>query len=167
MGRDKALLPWRNGTLLSHMMGLFGDVVDVVRVVGREELPDEVMGRGPLGGILTALDVTDADINLIVAVDLPFLTQSFLEFLRDATMVNDGLGVACNIDAQIPLCLGLKRDAAPIARKRIEAGNLSVHGFVTNANLRLISEEELNESGFDTSLFRNLNTEEEYLRLRP
>src|SRR5437667_12448710 len=81
-GRAKALLTWHVRPLLEHMVGLLETAADEVQVVGRDRLPDRIPGRGPLSGIATALEMTSTDANLILAVDLPFLTKDFLLYLR-------------------------------------------------------------------------------------
>src|SRR5262245_61947659 len=82
MGRDKALLDWHGRTLLDHMSDLVARVTDDVRVVGRDPLPDRLQGLGPLSGIATALEASATNANLMVAVDLPFLTEKFLKYLK-------------------------------------------------------------------------------------
>src|SRR5713226_697505 len=80
MGQDKALLDWHGQTLLNHMVDLLRNVADPVHVAGRDELPDQLPGLGPLSGIATALEASSTDANLIVAVDLPHLTRNFLKY---------------------------------------------------------------------------------------
>src|SRR5262249_53875836 len=82
MGQDKALLTWGSHTLLEHMVELLQTVASPVQVVGRDPLPDRLPGLGPLSGIATGLEVSFTDANIFVAVDLPFLTKDFLNFLR-------------------------------------------------------------------------------------
>jgi molybdopterin-guanine dinucleotide biosynthesis protein A len=80
MGQDKAMLHFRNHSLLDHMVQLLSTVANPVRVVGRGILPDQIPDCGPLGGILTALDASESAMNLIVAVDLPLLSPEFLQW---------------------------------------------------------------------------------------
>src|SRR5215207_2671871 len=82
MGTDKATLKWGETSLLDHMLQLLSTVADRVSVVGRGNFPDAIAGKGPLGGILTALQTTDSDFNLFLAVDLPLLTPDFLKMFH-------------------------------------------------------------------------------------
>jgi len=92
MGRDKALLPFRGGPLVEAVAR------EVARAAGRAVLvgspsrhgglgfrvgPGVFPGEGPLGGILTALQNTTADWNLIVACDMPEVSAAFLGELLD------------------------------------------------------------------------------------
>jgi molybdopterin-guanine dinucleotide biosynthesis protein A len=162
MGRDKALLDWRGITLLDHMKKLLAGAADEVHVIGREDLPDRLPEHGPMGGILTALEISHTDTNLVVGVDLPLLTSSFLKYMRFRLQDSNHLGLACNIRSQFPLCLGLRRAALSIARRRVETGELSVHGFLEECRVEIISEAELGRCGFDSALFQNVNTASDF-----
>src|SRR6266566_1160042 len=85
MGRDKARLPYRGGTLaewVARQVELAAQSATLVgNPVGNPELggiPDLYPGEGPLGGILTALHHSAAEWNLIVACDMPEITPGFL-----------------------------------------------------------------------------------------
>src|SRR5688572_11349828 len=106
MGRDKALLDWHGRTLLEHMVQLLSVAADQVQVVGRDPLPDRLPDCGPLSGIATALEASDTDANLVVAVDLPLLTVDFLKHLKSRVESSNHPIVACKVGAYHPLCLG-------------------------------------------------------------
>jgi molybdopterin-guanine dinucleotide biosynthesis protein A len=162
MGRDKALLDWHGRTLLDHMNDLVSIVADEVHVVGRGPLPDRLQGLGPLSGIATALEASATNANLVVAVDLPFLTEKFLKYLKlEAECSTDPL-TACKIGSDFPLCLVIQRGLLAEIHRRLASRDLSVHTLIENTPSHLISETELLNAGFDASLFRNINTEQEY-----
>ncbi|MGZ4838638.1 MAG: molybdenum cofactor guanylyltransferase [Terriglobales bacterium] len=99
MGRDKALLRLDGQTLVERALGLAGGVSDHVSIVGpREKLhgiaelrsrgimelnivEDIFPGQGPLAGIHAALRSSEAELNLMIAVDTPFLDARFLRYL--------------------------------------------------------------------------------------
>ena len=164
MGRDKALLDWHGTPLLSHMVALLEQATDDVKVVGRDHLPDRLPGCGPLSGIETALTITSTENNLIVAVDLPLLTKDFLRFFRRTSERSTRPVLACKIGSQFPLCLGIKRAVLEQVRERLARRDLSIHGFIESADPEILSEAQLRESGFEPSIFKNLNTPEDYER---
>src|ERR1035437_1135009 len=89
MGRDKARLPFRGCDLVSAVAAAVASAAGNVTLVGHPELPsipDRYPDGGPLGGILTALDHTAADWNLIVACDMPEVTADFLKGLLARAM---------------------------------------------------------------------------------
>jgi len=162
MGRDKALLDWHGRTLLAHMVGLLETAADEVQVVGRDRLPDRVPGRGPLSGIATALEMTSTDANLILAVDLPFLTKDFLLYLRSRIERSSRRVIACKIGSQFPLCVGVRKTLLPEIAHRLAGEDWRVHAWIAGSDAEIISESQLLSAGFEASIFRNLNTPEDY-----
>jgi len=139
-------------------MELLRSAADSVHVVGRDPLPDKLPDLGPLSGIATALEFSSTDANLIIAVDIPHLTKDFLKYLRNR-LENSSLPlVACKIESAFPLCLGVWRPMLPEIQRRLAARQLSVRGIIEATSTEVISETELQEAGFDWSIFRNINT---------
>ena len=169
MGRDKALLEWHGRTLLEHMVALISGATDRVQVIGRHPLPDQAPGHGPLSGIATALKISETDANLVAAVDLPLLTEDFLKHLRSRLELSNSRLVVGKIGSQFPLCLGIRRALLPELVARLESGDWSVRRFIQDCGAEVILEAELLERGFNTSMFRNINSEEDYrtARCRP
>jgi molybdopterin-guanine dinucleotide biosynthesis protein A len=165
MRSDKALLDWHGRTLLDHMVDLLRHAANDVQVVGRDHLPDHLPGLGPLSGIATALSVTSTDNNLIMALDLPLLTKNFLTYLRRAAEHSKSPILACKIGSHFPLCLGIRRELLQEVQRRLSSGELSVHGLIEHSNAKIISESQLRAEGFESSMFRNLNTPEDYVDL--
>jgi molybdopterin-guanine dinucleotide biosynthesis protein A len=156
MGRDKALLDWRGQTLLEHMMGLLSVVASPVQVVGRDQLPDRLPGLGPLSGIATALETSQTDANICVAVDLPFLTHDFLKYLRSRIETSNHAILACKIGSHFPLCIGVQKSVLPEVQTRLSGNDLSVRSLI----------EATDSETFDwpdVSIFRNINTPGDYL----
>lgn len=102
MGRDKALLPFNGSTLAQSVAEAVRAAAGTVILVGKPAcdgllsyVPDLYPGEGPLGGILSALEHSRADWNLIAACDMPRLSTGFLEQLLDAAE-------SCGGDALVP-----------------------------------------------------------------
>ena len=166
MRQDKALLDWHGRSLLLHMVDLLRTATGEVQVVGRDRLPDRLPVRGPLSGIATALTVSSTDANLVLAVDLPLLTTDFLTYLRSRIENSLRPLMACKIGSHFPLCLGIQRTMLPEIERRLASGDLSVHGLIEGSDAEIISESQLREAGFECSMFRNLNTPEDYAKIR-
>src|SRR5262245_29800782 len=125
LGRDKALLPWpvaQGLTLLDHMTGLLQTVCQPVRVVGRNPLPDATPGIGPIGGLQTALHNSQTLNNIVVAVDLPFLTSEFLKYFKERCQQSNRQLTACKIGSSFPLCLGIRSEFARVVDQYVDAG---------------------------------------------
>ncbi len=89
-GRDKALLPWHGQPLALHVAEAVRAAAGSVTLVGDPEkygalgppvIRDTVAEFGPLGGLLAVLEATQARWNLVVACDMPHLSEGFLRFL--------------------------------------------------------------------------------------
>jgi molybdopterin-guanine dinucleotide biosynthesis protein A len=165
MGRDKAIMEFQGHTLLEHMVRLVSTAASPVRIVGRENLPDKVPGCGPLGGIQTALDVTESEWNLFVAVDLPLLTSEFLKWFCRRLVATPKRLLACRIGNDFPLCLGLNRNVRSHVARKIDESDLALYRFIREMDADIVSELELQTAGFTLSMFHNLNTHDDWKRL--
>jgi molybdopterin-guanine dinucleotide biosynthesis protein A len=90
MGRDKALLEFQGSTLAARIAECVRRVAGNVTLIGPPDryrelgytvIPDRVPGCGPLGGVYTALSVSHAEWNLMVACDMPLVTTELLDVL--------------------------------------------------------------------------------------
>ena len=96
---DKVLVELGGRTLLARAIERLAPQVDRVVVNGptalsvhcdREIVPDTIEGRaGPLAGVLAALDASEEDAVVTVAVDTPFFPSDLA-----ARLAGDGIGVA-------------------------------------------------------------------------
>src|SRR6202041_714096 len=89
MGSDKAFVMLDGRTLLERALELAPSVTKDVRVVGGAEkfaafapvVEDVFRECGPLGGIHAALRASAAELNLMLAVDVPFVPAELLRYL--------------------------------------------------------------------------------------
>jgi molybdenum cofactor guanylyltransferase len=142
--------------------------------VGLRAMPDDYPSCGPLGGIATALRASDAEWNLIVACDLPYLTRSWLEFLAQrARKLDSGAGragSAADADAVIPmnergaepLCAMYRKRCEPALRAALESGIRKVTDGLSQVSVEYLEPAEW--KSFDSSglLFKNMNTPAHY-----
>ena len=89
MGRDKASLPWREGTLLDHARRQLraagaARVLTLARERGRDTVADSTPARGPLSALAQAAAQLPDGIYVIVPVDMPLLAIEALRLLAQA-----------------------------------------------------------------------------------
>ncbi|MCU1304615.1 MAG: transporter related protein [Candidatus Sulfotelmatobacter sp.] len=171
MGTDKAFVEFEGRTLLARTLDLARSVSADVRVVGSTEkfapfasvVTDIFRDRGPLGGIHAALRASQTDLNLILAVDMPFLTRAFLEYLLEqARKAPEALVVIPRFDGGWqPLCAVYRREFAAAAENALSAGRNKIDLLFDTVPVRVIEQGELEKAGFSSSVFRNLNTQQE------
>jgi molybdenum cofactor guanylyltransferase len=174
MGRDKAFLELEGETLLARAMRLAATLASEVRLVGDPQklLPfgpvvqDIFPERGPLGGIHAALANSSAELNLMLAVDLPFVEPRFLAYLLSAASQS---GAAVTVprtpDGWQPLCAVYRRDFGTPAERALRRRKNKIDLLFARVETRVIGEEELGRMGFSAEMFRNLNTPEDFERV--
>ncbi|PYY10502.1 MAG: hypothetical protein DMG61_21560 [Acidobacteria bacterium] len=157
MGRDKAQIPWRGGTLLTHAIEQVEGVAPKVFVVGSlgaNKLPvpvlaDNFSGVGPLAGIQTALSNSSTDWNLVIAVDLPLVMSEVLKWIA---------GFRTRLQ---PLCAVYHRGLLPEIDEALARQQSSIHRLLERLSTRIIEEDELIANGFAPETFLNVNTPED------
>ena len=171
MGRDKAFLPWADGTLLSHALKLVVAVTPRTRIVGDRQkfasfgavVEDIYRDRGPLGGIHAALLSTTTDLNLMLAVDLPLVEARFLQFMVDLAKNTDATVIVPHAEGvSQPLCAVYRREFAQTAELALQADRNKIDALFAQTKTRIIETDEWTRAGFSPAMFRNLNTHEEW-----
>jgi len=177
MGRDKALLEIAGIPLALRMVTLLMPLVGSVTLIGSPQrfaalgipvVPDDEPGCGPLGGVVTALHITDCDWNLVVGCDMPYLTAPWLEFLVQHAL-------EAKADAVIPesahhraepLCAMYHRRAMPTIRVELGLGIRKVTTGLAGLAVRTLRYEEWKQFDSAGRLFKNMNTPEDYAEAR-
>jgi molybdenum cofactor guanylyltransferase len=173
MGRDKALLPFHGVALGRALAGLVecaaGSVVlvgnpQLAPLIGYPAIPDRYPGQGPLGGILTALEHTTADWNLVVACDMPGLSAEFLAGLIDAASRSHAdallpLGPAGRLE---PLCALYHRRAFPALAPAFANGTRKILAALEDTGITLCP-----LLVPDAGVFQNVNTPEDWAPWAP
>lgn len=169
MGRDKARLPYRNGTLVGHIAAQVEKAAGSACLVGAPEryrdlpfpaIPDVFAGAGPVAGIHAALAADQADWNLIVACDMPEITAGFLlRLLEEAERASrQGLAPLSPDGRRQPLCAVYHRSCLPSFEEALRAGRHKLADVVAELDLALWPVAE-------ARWFRNLNTPADWLAL--
>ena len=170
MGTDKALVALNGRTLLARTLDLARSVVSDVRIVGDSGkfaafapvVEDVFRECGPLGGIHAALRASSTELNLILAVDVPFVSLAFSQYLiRRAEGASALATVPRAGGGWQPLCAVYRREFANAAEGALRAGRYKIDALFDTVRVQAIEELELADAGFSPRIFRNLNTKEE------
>jgi len=171
MGTDKAFVEYHGRTLLARALDLARSVTPEVRIVGSREkfapfapvVEDIFRDCGPLGGIHAALRSSLTELNLMLAVDTPFVSWAFLQYLiSQARGAPEAAAVVPRDDeGWQPLCGIYRREFADTAENALGAGRNRIDWLFGMVRTRVIEKEELEGAGFARAIFRNLNTPEE------
>lgn len=168
MGSDKAFLKLGDETLVSRALQAASSMAGEVRIVGDarkfaafgEVIEDVYRGLGPLGGIHAALSSSRTELNLVLAVDLPFVGREFLEYLLLRARESDAMVTVPRAGVGLqPLCAAYRRGFAEVAERSLRVGNNKIDSLFATVATCVIEEHELVRAGFSAETFRNLNTQ--------
>ncbi len=166
MGRDKALLELGGRSFVEIGLEKLRVACREVRLLGNDPalgrfgaavVPDAIAGRGPLGGIVAGLEVSESEWNLFLAVDVPFVPVEALKMLLVASRADGAMCVMAEAFGQPqPLVAVYARAALPTLRTELDAGRWKVMSAIEAAGaVRYLPFEQ-------DGWFRNLNTPEEF-----
>jgi len=177
--QDKAFLDFAGQTLLDRALVVMGTVCDRVAIVGDplkftkygsskdvSVVPDIFPGCGPLAGIHAALLHSSAELNLMLAVDMPFVSRKLLAFLFATASgeANDAIVIVPRSGKGLqPLCAVYRRDFSTVAEQALRAGKFKIDAAFSSVSVRVIEEGELATAGFSEQSFFNVNTPQDRL----
>ena len=170
MGTDKALVALDGRTLLARALDLARLVAPDVRIVGDSAkfatfapvVEDVFRDCGPLGGIHAALRASSTELNLILAVDVPFVSLAFSQYLIRRALNSSAVATVPRAGGGWqPLCAVYRREFADAAEGALRAERCKIDALFDTVRVQAIEEVELAEAGFSPRIFRNLNTKEE------
>jgi molybdenum cofactor guanylyltransferase len=172
MGRDKAFLQLGGLTLLERALEVATSATGTAaRIVGQAGkfgifgtvIEDVYPDCGPLGGIHAALAQTSTDLNLMLAVDLPFVRLEFLSFLLAQARKATAIAVVPRAGGGLqPLCAVYRRSFGEVAERSLRAGRNKVEALFREVQTQIVEPQELKQNNFSEEMFRNLNTPEEW-----
>ncbi len=167
MGSDKAFLEFKGKTLLERAMGTLQTLTPEVLIVGERGrfgaygsvVEDVFRDRGPLGGIHAALSISATDLNVVLAVDLPFVDPELLKYLVKRARGSTALATVVRTEnGWQPLCAVYRTQFKNVAERSLLQGKNKIDPLFAEIELLSIGEVDLEENGFTVAAFRNLNT---------
>jgi molybdopterin-guanine dinucleotide biosynthesis protein A len=135
MGCDKGALLVEGRPILLRQLDLLRPLFDETLLIGTRPaglspppdiavFPDELPGRGPLGGLYTALGVARSRAVFLVANDMPFLQTGLIRRLLDAADASTEAVVYRSGELLEPLHALYACSTRNVARELIDAGRL-------------------------------------------
>jgi len=165
--KDKVFLEFGGQTLLDRALAVMGTVCERVAIVGDPAkftnydlvVADIFPGCGPLAGIHAALVHSSAELNLMLAVDMPFVSRELLAFLFAASEGSDAIVTVPRSGKRLqPLCAVYRRDFSAVAEQALRAGKFKIDAAFSSVSVRVIEDGELAAAGFSEQSFFNVNT---------
>lgn len=175
MGVNKAFLTFQGSTLLQRAKAIADQVCERVLLVGSRELygafgeciEDIYRDCGPLAGIHVALLNSTTPHSMIIAVDTPFLSAEFLNYLIERALESSATVTAPRISGMVqPLCAVFARDFLPLAEVALRAGRYKIEPTFPQGRTLIVAEADLGPFEKAAEMFENLNTPEDLERAR-
>jgi molybdopterin-guanine dinucleotide biosynthesis protein A len=171
MGTDKAFVLLDGRTLLDRALAVLRTVTADVQIVGDPAkygsfarcVEDIYRNCGPLGGIHAALHSSASELNVMLAVDLPFVTAELLQFLLLRARANESSEVTVpRVEGRLqPLCAVYRREFVVAAEQALRAGQYKINPLFEARATQVIEEDALVAAWFSPENFRNLNAPED------
>ena len=148
MGKDKALLLYKNKTFLEHVVCAIKPLVDDILIISNNKehqaddcttIPDLILNSGPIAGIYTGLKHTNTENNLVLSCDIPLVQTSILELIikndepdKDVVQIIDDQNI-------MPLIALYKKRIAPFLLSELKTGERRLVKSINKLNKKNIS----------------------------
>jgi len=171
MGRNKALLSFGTKTGIERIVDELKPLsVNPILVTNEPHLfqhlevkivQDNYPGMGPLAGLEAGLSVTEEEWNILVACDMPFVSQSLAEELWKRTGEWDCVVPMLEGRAH-PLFALYNKSILPVVRGKLEGNTLKMMAVLESCNTLYVREEDLKKvDNLEDALF-NMNVPTDY-----
>lgn len=171
MGRDKARLSIEGQDFVVKISSALSNITNRVSTVGSRyeedlwQLPnvsDRFEKWGALGGLHAALAACQKDWALIVACDLPFVTEELFKRLIDLRENFDAV-VPVQTDGRLqPLCALYRMPCLKAAEEMILSGERRPRLLFERVRTRFAKPENWQDLSDSSLFFKNINTPEDY-----
>jgi molybdopterin-guanine dinucleotide biosynthesis protein A len=171
-GSDKVVSPFRGKHLVEHVVDLIAPLFEDVILIGtkRPELntfhieEDALPGRGPLGGIYTALSVASTDQFFVFASDMPNLNRDFISYMISAADDHD-ITIPLWRNGREPLHAVYHRRILPAMKDLLDKGRFRIFDLLAIVDTLVIPEETIRSFQDPETIFFNINTVQDKDRL--
>ncbi len=174
MRENKALKPFLGRPLILRVIERLASVADELLVTTNQPddypflavplLPDLIPGRGPLGGLYTALGSAGHELVAVVACDMPFASASLITAGADILRQDQAdLVIAETPEGFEPMHAIYRRETClPAVKAAIDADQWRVVSWFPSVKVRKFTREELTRYDPDGLAFWNVNTPGEF-----
>lgn len=175
MGQNKAEMQLAGEPLLARVARSLSPAVDELLVIGPPSLAhltpqarviaDSIPGRGPLGGLYTALTATTSARIFVVACDMPFVRPGLvLAMLARADVQDEVDVVTVRAEGRLhPLHAVYAHHCLPIVEQALKADDYSLHALLAQLSVVAIDAEVVRREDPNGISAFNVNTPADWL----
>jgi len=164
MGRDKSMLPVAGKPMIKHVHEQLRPYFAQTLVssnsatahgfLGATVVADEVAGRGPMMGVVSALRASANDVNFVVACDMPEIDTALMRAILRQVGDYDAVVPRVGADLYEPLFAVYRKSALPAMEGLLQAGNNKIIDSYSRCRVLYVD--------LPGRQFRNINTKAEY-----
>ncbi|MBI1793145.1 MAG: molybdenum cofactor guanylyltransferase [Chloroflexi bacterium] len=174
MGENKALKPFLGKPLIQRVVTRLAPIADEILVttnqpadfafLGLPLFPDLKPGRGPLGGLYTALVSAQNPVVAVVACDMPFVNAELLEAAASLLVTEEAdVVIAKTPEGFEPLHAVYRREACIQAiEAAIAQDQWRMVSWFPAVNVRVLTLDEVDRYDPARLAFWNVNTPEDF-----
>lgn len=167
MGRDKALLPLEDKTLLEHVISTMQQVFPQVIVSVREpragvelsQICDEQTGCGPLAGLASGLAKVVTPWAFVVACDMPYVSLQLIEYIDKFKTERQAVVPVVGGYPQ-PMAAFYSVSCLDVIRKSLGGQDKSLRGVLRQLDVCYVDEAGMTDAALRS--FVDLDTPEDY-----
>lgn len=168
MGFDKSTMVLQNKKLIESTIkkldSLFDDIIISVDSIEKKSefnhakiAVDKVKGVGPLGGMISALEMAQSDKLFVIPCDMPVIDTKFISFMMKYMDDNEIIFSEKNGYFE-PFPGFYSKSLIPRIEELINQNRCSIRSIFECSRTKVISESEWKKLGFSEEIFTNLNT---------
>jgi FdhD protein len=175
MGSNKALLPYRGGRFIEAIHRQLAEIFAEVLVVTNNpeqyeflpcrKVPDIFVGAGSLAGIHSGLSHSANPAIFVVACDMPYLNSGLIRNLAEQADPH-GVVIPEGPDGLEPLHAVYGKGCLEAMESSLKRGEKRIVSFFPEVEVKRIKAEQIASMDDSFCSFSNINTPEEYFRLR-
>ena len=174
MGENKALKTFLGKSLIQRVIERLTPIADELLIttnqpesfsfLGLPLFPDLVPGRGPLGGLYTALVSAKYPVAAVVACDMPFVSAPLLAAATNFLVRDEAdVVIAETAEGYEPLHAVYRRAVCiPAIESAIQSDQWRMISWFPKVKIRKLTQDELHLYDPDGVAFSNVNTPEEF-----
>jgi len=164
MGQDKTILPVAGEPMIKHIyeqlrpyfaqMLVSSNNAALHDFLGATVVADDVAGKGPMMGIVSALRASAHDVNFVIACDMPEIDTALMRAILRQAGDYDAVVPRVGADLYEPLFAAYSKSALPAMEGLLESGNNKIIDSYSHCRVRYVD--------LPGRQFRNINTKAEY-----
>lgn len=168
MGFDKSTMVLQNKKLIESTIkkldSLFDDIIISVDSLEKKSefnhdkiVVDKVKGVGPLGGMISALEMAQSDRLFVIPCDMPVIDTKYISFMMK--YMDDNEIILSEKNGYFEPFPGFySKSLIPRIEELINQNRRSIRSIFGCSRTKVISESEWKKLGFSEEIFTNLNT---------